>query len=259
MTFWNLDLLTSLTLGFLPDDKVSTVLFLKDKYSEAAQAIREDANYILLDEDRARLRSLYAGLETDLSQQLNTSELDELQLRSQQDFLLFNDINFDGVTISQDELRELVRLSKPYKDMAQNEFVPDPPPPEAEQARQKAAFEAQVKSLLGPKRFADYQRAQDFNFRQTLAFTRQNQLPQTAAISVYEARRNADEQAGEIQKDANLSPEERATALAVLKAATMNTISLSLGSHFHNYLNGPGRWLNALAQPPEPPAQNGTQ
>jgi hypothetical protein len=255
---WNLDLLTSLTLGFLPDDKVSTVLFLKDKYTEAAQAIREDANYILLDEDRARLRSLYAGLEADLSRQLDASELDELQLRAQHDFLLFYDINFDGVTISQDELRELVRMSKPYKDMAQNEFIPDRPPPDAEQARQKAAFEAQVKSLLGPKRFADYQRAQDFNFRETLVFTRQNQLPQTAAISVYEARRNADGQAAEIQKDANLSPEERTTALAVLKAATMNTISSALGSHFNNYLNGPGRWLNALAQPPEPSTQNGT-
>ena len=174
---WNQDLLTSLTLDFLPDDKVSTVLFLKDKYTEAAQAIREGANYILLDEDRARLRALYAELETDLSRQLDASELDELQLRAQQDFLLFNDINFDGVEISRDELRELVRMSKPFKDMAQNEFVLDQPLSEAEQARRKAAFEAQVKSLLGPKRFADYQRAQDFNFRETLAFTRQNQLP----------------------------------------------------------------------------------
>jgi hypothetical protein len=256
---WDLDLLTSLTLGFLPDDKTSMVLFLKDKYTEAAQATRESANYILLDEDRARLRALYKAFESDLSGQLDASELDELQLRAQQDFLLFNDINFDGVTISRDELRELVRMSKPFKDMAQNEFVSDPPPPEAEQARQKAAFEAQVKSLLGPKRFADYQRAQDFNFRETLAFTRQNQLSQAAAISVYEARRNADEQAAEIQKDANLSLEERTAALALLKAATMNTISPLLGGRYHNYLNGPGRWLNALTQQPEPPTQDGMQ
>jgi hypothetical protein len=254
---WNLDLLTSLTWGFLPEGKVSTVLFLKDKYIEAAQAIREGANYILLDEDRARLRALYAGLEADLSGQLDASELDELQLRAQQDFLLFNDIDFDGVTISRDELRELVRMSKSFKDMAQNEFVLDQPLSEAEQSRQKAAFEAQVKTLLGPGRFADYQRAQDFNFRETFEFSQQNQLPQAAAISVYEARRNAEEQAAEIQKDANLSPEERTAALAVLKAATMNTISPMLGGHYHNYLNGPGRWLDALVQQPEPPTQNG--
>ena len=256
---WNQDLLTSLMWGYLPDDKVSEALFLKDKYTEAAQAIREGANYILPDEDRAHLQSLYAGLAADLSRQLDASELDELQLRAQQDFLLFNDINFDGVTISRDELRELVRMSKPFKDMAQNEFVLDQPLSETEQARRKAAFEAQVKSLLGPKRFADYQRAQDFNFRETLAFTRQNQLSQAAAISVYEARRNVEEQAAEIQKDGALSPEERAAALAVLKAATMNTISSALGGRYHNYLNGPGRWLDVLVQQPEPPTQNGTQ
>jgi hypothetical protein len=256
---WNLDLLTSLTLGFLPDDKVSTVLFLKDKYTEAAQAIREDAHYILLDGDRARLLTVYAGLKADLSGQLDASELDELQLREQQGFLLVNDINFDGVTISREELREIVRLSKSFKDMAKDEFVPDPPPPEAEQARRQAAFEAQVKALLGPGRFADYQRAQYFNFRETFEFTQQNQLPQDAAIRVYEARRSAEEQSNEIQKDGTLSAEERAAALAVLKAATMNTISPMLGGRYHNYLNGPGRWLNALAQPPEPQTQTRTQ
>ena len=39
----------------------------------------------------------------------------------------------------------------------------------------------------------------------------------------------------------------------------MNTISSALGGRYHNYLNGPGRWLNALIQQPEPSTQNGTQ
>jgi hypothetical protein len=245
---WNLDLLASLTLGFLPDDKNSTVLFLRDKYTEAAQAIREDANYILIDDDRARLLALYQAFEADLAGQLDASELDEFQLRAQQSFLLAYDINFEGVTISREELKEIVRFSKSYKDTARDEFVPDRPWSEAEQARRKSAFETQVKALLGSKRFADYRRAQDFNFRETLAFAQQNQL----------ARRNVDEQAAEIQKDETLSPEERTAALAVLKAATMNTLSSALGGHYHDYLQGPGQWLDALAQPPEPPTQGGT-
>ncbi len=256
---WNQDPLTSLMWGFLPEDKVLPVLFLRDKYAEAAQAVREDANYILIDEDRAHLLALYAGWEAELAGQLDASELDELQLRAQQGFLLFYDINFEGVAISGEELRELVRMSKPFKDMAQNEFVPDRPMSEEEQARRKRDFETQVKSLLGPKRFADYQRAQDFNFREILAFTRRNQLSPAAAIGVYQARRNADEQAAEIQKDGTLSPEERATALAVLKAATMNAISPVLGNRYHNYLEGPGSWLDALVQPSEPPTEVGMQ
>jgi hypothetical protein len=256
---WNQDSMTSLMWGFLPDDKVSQVLSLKDKYAEAAQNIRDDANFILIDGDRARLQTLYDEFGTETSRLLSPSELDELQLRVQQGFLLANDINFDGVTISREELREMVRLSKSFKDMAREEFIPDRPFSEAEQSRQKTAFEAQVKQLLGPKRFADYQRAQDFNFRETFEFTQRNVLPQVAAIRVYEARRNAEAQSNELQKDGNLSPEERAAALAVLKAATLNTISSALGKSYRNYLEGPGQWLDALVQPPEPQTQTGAQ
>jgi hypothetical protein len=256
---WNQDSMTSLMWGFLPDDKVSQVLSLKDKYAEAAQNIRDDANFILIDEDRARLQTLYDEFGAETSRLLSPSELDELQLRAQQGFLLANDINFDGVTISREELREMVRLSKSFKDMAREEFIPDRPLSEAEQSRQKTAFEAQVKQLLGLKRFADYQRAQDFNFRETFEFTQRNVLPQAAAIRVYEARRNAEAQSNELQKDGNLSPEERAAALAVLKAATLNTISSALGKSYRNYLEGPGQWLDALVQPPEPQTQTGAQ
>jgi len=246
---WNQDLLASLTLGFLSDDKVSQVLFLKDQYAEAAQNVREDANFILIDEDRARLQAIYEGLEMDLSRLLGASELDELHLRVQQGFLVANDIHFDGVAISQEELRELIRLSKPFKDLARSEFVPDHPLSEAAQMDEKMGFETQVKNLLGQQRFADYQRAQNFDFRETFAFSQQNNLPQTAAIAVYDSRRNAEQQSDEIQKDGSLTADERAAALVVLKAATVNTISSVLGGNYQSYLSGSGHWLEILAQP----------
>jgi hypothetical protein len=256
---WNQDLLTSLTFGFLPDDKVSQVLFIKGKYAEAAQTVREAANFILIDEDRERLQSLYEGFETDLSQLLDASELDELQLRAQQGFIVANDIHFDGVAISREELRELVRMSKPFQDVARSEFVPDHPLSEAEQAEKETAFETQVKNLLGPQRFADYQRAKDFNFREIFAFSQQNNLPQTTAVEVYDSRRNAEQQADAIQKDVNLSAEERAEAMTVLKAATMNTLSSLLGGSYHNYLEGSGQWLETLTLPSETQTQTEAQ
>jgi hypothetical protein len=110
-------------------------------------------------------------------------------------------------------------------------------------------FETQVKNLLGQQRFADYQRAQNFDFRETFAFSQQNNLPQTAAIAVYDSRRNAEQQSDEIQKDGSLTADERAAALVVLKAATVNTISSVLGGNYQSYLSGSGHWLEILAQP----------
>ncbi len=256
---WNQDLLTSLTLGYLPYDKSCQVVSLRKQSAEAAQNIREDANFILIDDDRARLLSLYEGYEADLSQRLDTSELDELQLRDQQGFLLANDINFAGVTISSAELRELVRRSKSFRDMVRSDFVPDRPLSDAEQIRWRTAFDAQVKSLLGPEQFADYQRAQDFKFREIFQFSQQNDLPQTAAIQVYEARQNAAEEADEFQKDRTLSANERAAALVLLKDTTMITVSSALGGSFQNYLAGPGEWLSALAPGPETQGGGETQ
>jgi len=249
---WNWDLLTSLTLGFLPDDKAAQVLHRQEQATDDAQAIRGAANFILIDADRANLKSVYDSLQTDLGRLLDSSEFDELQLRGQQPFLVDHDLHFDGVSITGGELREVVRASKPFKDIARNEFVSARPLAEADQMVQAAGFAAQVEAVLGAERFADYQRAQDPEFRETFAFSQQNNLPKTAAIAVYDSRRTASRQADEIQQDGSLSADERTTALAVLKAATLNNVSAAMGGSFQDYLAGPGQWLATLVPPPTP-------
>jgi hypothetical protein len=247
---WNWDLPTSLTLGFLPDDKAAQVLARREQAADDAESIRNAANFILLDADRARLQSLYEGLQADLELMLDPSEFDELQLRAQQSFLVANDLHFDGVSLADAELRNLVRASRSFKDIARNEFVPDRPVSEAQRNAQVAGFTAQVKNLLGAEQFADYQRAQDGNFREIFAFSQQNNLPKKAAIAVYDSRQMASQQAAEIQNDGTLSADERATALEVLKAATRNHIASALGGSFQDYLAGPGQWIETLAPPP---------
>jgi hypothetical protein len=256
---WNQDLATSLTLGFLPDDKATRVLSLQNQYIEAAQNVREDANFILIDDDRVRLQSLYEGFESDLSQLLTSAELEELQLRAQQGFLAAYDVHFDGVTITDAELREVVRMSKAFRDVARSDFVTDRPVSEPERADRKAALDTQVKTLLGPGRFADYQRAQDPAFREIFAFSQQNDLSPSVAVQVYQSRLDAGEQADEIQNDGNLSAGERAAALVVLKAATMSAVSSALGGRYQDYLQGPGQWLGALTPSPQTQTPNQAQ
>jgi hypothetical protein len=252
-TLWNLDILTSLTLGFLPDEKTSQVLALRDEYTEAAQDVREDANFVIIDSDRDRLRSLFGEWQSDLARLLSPFELDELQLRMQQEFLIASDIHFEGLSVSSAELREIVRASKLVRDTAEADFVSERPLSKEEQIRRNGTFESQVKSLLGLERYADYQRAQDPRFREILEFGRQNQMTQDAAIQIYKARCRDEEQAREIENDGKLSTDERATALAVLQAATQNKVSSMLGGNYQSYLDGPGRWLDASVQSPQEP------
>jgi len=253
---WNQDITASLLLGFLPDAKASQIVALVSKYTEAVQEVREDANFILIDQDRVREQALYDGLLTDASSVLNPGEIDELQLRAQaQAFFLANDLHFDGVGISDAELHSLARLSKSVKDMVRSRFVDDRNVPAEEQDRRQTAFDRQVKILLGAERYADYQRAQDPGFRETLDFAQKNSLPEAMAVKVFEARKAAEVQAAQVQADHSLSPDEQTAALAVLKAATARSVSSLLGGAYHDYAGGPGRWLETLAAPASAPAQ----
>jgi hypothetical protein len=254
---WDQDTTASLVLGFLPDAKASQVVALVAKYTEAVQEVREDANFILIEQDRARQQALYDGLITEAGSVLNSGELDELQLRAQaQGFFLANDMHFDGVGIGDAELHAIARLSKLVKDIVKSEFVDERNVSAEEQDRKRAAFDEQVRLLLGAARYADYQRAQDPGFREVLDFTQRGNLNQATAVKLYEARRTAEEQAAQVQADHSLSPEEQTSALVVLKAATARSVSSILGDSYRDYVGGPGHWLENLAAAATPPAQN---
>src|SRR6185295_10022477 len=51
---WAEDSTLALLLGFLPDDKPAQLLALAEKYDGLAADVKDQANDILLDEDRAR-------------------------------------------------------------------------------------------------------------------------------------------------------------------------------------------------------------
>jgi hypothetical protein len=244
---WNEDLFPTFTLGFLPDEKAARVLVLGDEYSEAAQKIREDAHYILLDEDKVKLQSLYDGLQIALAGELDAAQLQELQLRSQQFFLIANDIHFDGVTVTGAELREIVGFSKSVRDVGREALCSDNPLTAVKDVSGMDSFNAEVKNVLGAARFADYERAQHFDFRETLDFAQRNHLPQDAAVRVYELRENTTHQAAQILEDTSMSAEERIAALVVLRSAALKTVVSAFGANCQDYLSSEGRWLGELA------------
>jgi hypothetical protein len=255
---WHEDYMTGVLLGFLPDTKAPQLLAIVGKYTDQANSVKEAANGILIDEDRARLRTLYDGLVTEVSQLLTPVERDELELRVQAGTFLSgrDDIRWDGVPVTGAELREFVRLSKSYKDTFQDQFLGFDNLSEAGVALKRAAFAKQVETLLGPARFADYQRAQDYSFDEMFEFTQARNLPKAAAIKIYNVSQAAEDQASQVKEDKSLSPGEQTVALAVLKTTVAGTVSSVLGNAYRDYLNGPGQWLETLVPPPEPTAQN---
>src|SRR5262249_35221377 len=154
-------------LGFLPDTKAFRLADLARQYLGEADDIKQAANNILIDEDRARLRKLYDDLSGEVSQLLTPTERAELELRLQAQAFIGDNIRWDAVAITTTQLREFVRLSSLYQSMFRESFLSARQPPKEEKARRKAEFDKQVEKLFGPVHYTEYLRAQDPDFRET--------------------------------------------------------------------------------------------
>lgn len=232
--------IVALALGFLMEPKPVQILAMTSEFSEAARKVNDKTRGILLKEDREQLDLLRQEMMNKLKATMTPAEFEELCLRAQCiGKFLEGDIHLEGVSLSGTEFRQLCGLSRITGDVIQDELLRDRKElSDEEEERRQKAFEAEVKKLLGPARFADFQRAQQPEFRDALDFTEEHHLPMSAAAKVSDAMRHASEQADAIKQNQALSPDERAAALTVLKSVTVNALSSALGSKYAEYAKG---------------------
>jgi hypothetical protein len=256
---WNEEPIAAVLLGFLSDEKGVRVVQLIEGVEKESRRIRDAADHILLDADRAQLRQLFGRVTGELPILLSLAEGDELRRRIQVIKFAMNDEKFEGVNLTGAELRQITGLSLKVSDVLEDLVLRDgEDPSEAEQKRRQQAFEKDLAQLLVPARFADYQRAQDGAFHAAFQFARAHDLPTAAAVKVYETRRSAEREADLIASDASLSAEQQAIALQAIQQTAAQTIAGSLGAAGHEYLTNNTAWFQGLtSRTNQPPAEAG--
>lgn len=246
---WNREESAGVFLGFLSDLKAQQVMA---QVMASVQRIEEQFPFfetrIVMDEDLESFGSFRRGISTELGKLLTPQELDELETRAQLGLLFSDKIHLEGMDPTGAELRAIMHASLGYQDVLaavllerfQRNEGPDTSPKWRE-------FETTVSASLGATRFADFQRAQDKDFREAFEFTKRQDLPKAVAVTLYDAQRNAEAQRREIATDQTLTPEERKIALEVLQTATAASLATTLGKQFTNYFNGKGQWIKQLS------------
>ncbi len=121
---------------------------------------------------------------------------------------------------------------------------------EGREARKQAeeTLNNTIKELLGPERYADYDRAPREEYKLALKIAERQGLDRNAAIAVYDMKGPAEETARNIRQDASLSAEQKQAALGKIAATTQTEISKVLGEEGFNAYKSQrgGRWLNSL-------------
>lgn len=245
----------SLSLGparrGIPPHKRKAVIMLEEDYEllMADTYLRTGGNP--LPEDLEAMRLLQQERLDDLANILSTDQLEEYQLRHSEtaDSLRYNLKFFDA---TEEEFRALFRL----RHALETEFPLLAASPEERQQRQIAeeTARAELRSLLGEERFADYQRVQDPDFQHLAGLTERLGIPQEKAEEVYDFRSLAEEQRQEILDDPELTLEDKAEAIQLLASEARKVVGDALGQHgYKAYSENGGWWLHRLEQdlPPE--------
>ena len=152
-----------------------------------------------------------AVFEAELTRLLSPEELAEWRARNSSSAGWVKHLN--GVELSPTELAEIARL-KDADNLGREPAA-------------KAA-DAPIKALLGPERFAEFERAQDGTYRQWLSLSRRTGLGESELNTLWQKQKDVQAQAKQLVGDPALSRADRTAELTALRAQHEELIRESL-------------------------------
>ena len=223
--------------GFLPADKRERVQSLIERASLLEQEFYQEADGDLSPEQRSQLKKLRAETRAQLTQTMSPAELEEYDLRNSASAHAIR-ANLAGVELSAEEFKAVYRLRKAFDE----QFEDGADGPERDKAKKQ--LEDQLRTALGGVRFAEFQRAQDPDFQQFHRVTERYQLPNEAAVKLYDLKRNALESRLKLETNTQLIGEQRYAAIEAIAAEVQRSVKEVLGDKGYKYLlTRGGEWM----------------
>ena len=234
--------------SFLPADKQEKARKVQERYQEMLQEIWTKG--MMEEDDQRQVQRIYRQQAEEMAQFMTPGELEEYQLRSSQ---VANQLrhDLDGFEPTADEFRTVYKLRQAREE---DLIYPSDPDDKAGQERRNQAqkeVDAQIKEALGEQRFAEYKRAQDYEYKQLLRLVERQGLTKETAVTVFDMRKTLEEQAQKIRSDKTLTPDKRNEALMSMRTEAEQTLGQTLGDKgFKSYQRRNGWWLNNIYQAP---------
>ena len=245
----------------LASDKVELVAGIQERLDEQRQEIYGNfRGGSLTPSEREKITLLEKTASNEIKSVLAPQEFENYDLRTSNtaNQLRYTLADF-GATEA--EFRALYQLQSVFDDQYRSMGS-------MSQDQQRARMDAQKKlnddiaAALGPQRYADYQRASDYNYRQTSQLVSRLNLPPETATSLYAVQKDVEERRNAIYRDT--SPETRSqmpekfTALATEATGRIASILGGNKTATDAYQKYGGSWLANLVPRPTPPGSGGT-
>lgn len=210
--------------------------------------------------DREKLDSFEKAQHAAIAKALTPDELElyDLMTSNTAQSLRYQLIAFNP---TEQEFRALYRLRREFGE--RNPPITGPLGPEEMQARSKAEqqLQEQMKLALGPVRAVEFERANDYNYRQASQLVTRLGLPPETTGQLYDIQKDFQKRVGEAMRDAG-SREEAVQRATALQAEALARVAPLLGGErgVEAYKQYGGRWLTTMVpRPPSaPPTSDGS-
>ncbi len=241
--------------SFLPSAKQAQVRALAGQFDELEQDLYVRARGWLLDGDQEELRQLQRQRREQMAALLDPQELEEYELRFSE---TSNNLRSQmiGFQPNEEEFRRIFRLQQTFDQEYNQAFDLRDESAQAAKAgardQAEEALTAEIQKSLGPERYAEYQRAQDTDYRNLLQLGERLDLPADVANKIYSMKMAAERVKLQVDSNPNLSEEQRARLMADLARTTSREVQRTMGKMgFQTYQENGGQWLPSLSIPDE--------
>ena len=235
---------------YLPEAKRKAFREVMEKFQEEEMEFyaraRTGGNW---DEDyNAAQRKLRKRKDTEIAKVLTPEEFMQYQLHSSgvAKNLRYNEI--DGFNASE---QEFIAVFK-YVQLEQD--GPEQSTKEARDAYAKSVQEAKaaLKETLGPERSAEYERNQNYEYRQAAKLTERLGLAQDTPQKLIDMRKSSEDAANKIRQNTDLNADQRYEALLAIQTEARRSVSEQLGGdkNYKSWRRQGGYWMSNLAPPP---------
>ncbi len=239
-------------LSFLPESKREAVGKYLETMQEKLQVLYADMAGGWGPEKRAKQKELEAERLVGLAQFLTPQEVLEYDLRNSNNAQQISS-DLHGVDLTRAQYEALFDLHKKYGDSIYNYGDAN----NDEEARKKIeqnqkALKAEVSAALGEQKFAELDRAQDYQYQQLKSLAKRNDLPADTAPKIYDFKQAAEKAVEALKANQDLTTEARQAALTQIRVETEQSVSATLGDKiFKRYQSNNGWWINQLGPAPK--------
>lgn len=228
--------------GNLPMETVDQLAAIDRDYSELAAMVRDRSQGVTLPEDREHLAALEREKRADLARLLSPGELLEYDLRSS-----------PSASRVRSQLRYFEPTEEEYRALAalqigfDNTYGGTNPSGAQQTQRREAAAElaAQIKALLPPERFAEYEIKTDPAYPM-IARTIAQYNPSADPIAVMTAQRDLAQRYNAIRNNRDLAAAARNAQLDALAAEANTRMAAALGPEAFKIFKTNGGPINSL-------------